>query len=71
MTVAPFWTWETVVIIISNLVINFVVTFLTHRFIFKRYSHGFWLWFQTVILFLILIFPIGVFIVWLGEFFFW
>ena len=52
-------------------VLDLILTFVVHRFLFTRYSHGFWLWLQSVVLFLVLLFPVGAFVVWFGEFWWW
>ena len=70
MTVAPFWSPLTVGILIVVLIIDVAINYFTHK-LFTKYSHGFWLWFQTVLLFLILIVPLFAFIIWFGEFFWW
>ena len=70
MTVAPFWSPPVIGILIAALIIDIGLGFLSHR-LFAKYSHGFLLWLQVIILFLLLIVPLFQLVLWVGEFFWW
>lgn len=70
MTEVSFWRPLTVGIFIVTLALSTAIIFLASK-LFKKYSQGFWLWLQIVVLFLILIIPLFQLIIWIGEFFWW